>query len=575
MNIKKLISNTFLRATLLVLAGFAVGWLAFHRSQPQTKVETVVSENKSTVWTCSMHPQIRRDGPGQCPLCGMDLIPLSQNTAQMDPNAISMTGDAARIAEVQTSIVASGDLQKEVRLYGRIQADERLVGTQSAHLAGRIEQLLVNFTGEEIRKGQVIAKIYSPDMLSAQQELFESLKMKDSSLISASRDKLRQWKLTGEQIAEMEKSGKVKSVFDIAATVSGIVTAKKVNMGDYVQQGTALYEIADLSRVWALFDAYETDLPWIRIGDKVAFNLQSSPGREFQGTVSFIDPIINQQTRVAQVRVEVANPGNLLKPGMFATGLLKNRMATGEKSLVIPQSAVLWTGTRSIVYVKVPGAAEPTFVLREVTLGPDLGKNYVVEAGLEDGEEIVTGGTFNVDASAQLMGKPSMMNSQADTTAIQPQTMRIPSTPELNAQIMKLFQIYDVLKNSLVDSDSKKASSAAAQLVADLKAADMNLVGKDQMDSWMDLVATMESESIKISKSTDIEVQRQSFSTVSNALYTVLKMYGASEKIYYQYCPMAFNNKGAYWLSETNKIRNPFFGKSMLTCGETKEVIMN
>lgn len=410
MKINKLIKNTYLRMSIILIAGFILGWLVFHRSQTIQKSETVVSEKKSTIWTCSMHPQIRRDAPGQCPICGMDLIPLIQDAAQIDPNSISMTEDAARIAEVETTIVTSQEPVKEVRLYGKIQADERLFQTQSAHLAGRIEQLLINFTGEEVHKGQAIAQIYSPSVMTAQQELFEALKMKDTAIISAARDKLRQWKFTDGQIADIESSGKVKSVFDVTATVSGIVTAKKVNRGDYVQQGSALYEIADLSHVWALFDAYESDLPWIRQGDKVTFTLQSLPGQEFNGTISFIDPIINAQTRVAQLRVDVGNTGNILKPGMFATGHLKNRLATKGNSLIIPQSAVLWTGTRSIVYIKVQGASQPTFMMREITLGPDLGNSYVVIEGLMEGEEIVTNGTFNIDASAQLLGKPSMMH---------------------------------------------------------------------------------------------------------------------------------------------------------------------
>ncbi|TSA31705.1 MAG: efflux RND transporter periplasmic adaptor subunit [Porphyromonadaceae bacterium] len=575
MKINKLIKNTYLRMSLLLIAGFFSGWLVFHRSQTVQKSETVVSEKKSTIWTCSMHPQIRRDAPGQCPICGMDLIPLIQDAAQIDPNSISMTEDAARIAEVQTTVVTRQEPVKEVRLYGKIQADERLLQTQSAHLAGRIEQLLINFTGEEVRKGQTIAQIYSPLMVTAQQELFEALKMRDTSIISAARDKLRQWKFTDGQIAEIERSGNVKSVFDVTATVSGIVTAKKVNKGDYVQQGSALYEIADLSHVWALFDAYESDLPWIKQGDKVTFTLQSLPGKEFNGVIAFIDPVINPQTRVARLRVEVANSGNILKPEMFATGYLKNRLASQGKSLVIPQSAVLWTGIRSIIYIKVQGASQPTYMMREITLGPDLGDSYVVLDGLEEGEEIVTNGTFNIDASAQLMAMPSMMNRKKDSTIAPDATKRITTNPDLQVQLANMYSAYKELKNAFVNSDVKKASAAAGHITDKLKKVDMNLIGQDQMDSWMDHVKTLESESQRIIKSSDIDQQRQSFSVISNVLYKVLKSYGTSEPVYYQYCPMAFNNKGAYWLSESDKISNPYFGQSMLTCGETREIIKN
>lgn len=410
MNIKNLLKNTYLRTIMMILSGFILGWLAFHQPAAVKGPEPTVTGKAGTIWTCAMHPQIRSDKPGLCPLCAMDLTPLNQDAVMVDPNTITMTGDAARIAEVQTTVVTSGKPEKEIRLYGKIQADERLVQTQPSHLAGRIEQLMVNFTGEQVTRGQVIARIYSPSLVTAQQELFEVLKMKDTLLISAARDKLRQWKFTDGQIAEMENSGKTKSVFDVTATVSGIVTAKKVNTGDYVQQGSALYEIADLSHVWALFDAYESDLSWIKTGNQVTFSLQSIPGKAFAGVVAFIDPTINTQTRVAQLRVDVANAGGLLKPGMFATGRIMTKLSIQGNSLIIPKSAVLWTGPRSIIYIRVPGAAEPTFLLREITLGPDLGDYYVILDGLEAGEEIVTNGTFNIDAAAQLMGKASMMN---------------------------------------------------------------------------------------------------------------------------------------------------------------------
>jgi Cu(I)/Ag(I) efflux system membrane fusion protein len=411
--------------------------------------------------------------------------------------------------------------------------------------------------------------------MTAQQELFEALKMKDTSIISAAREKLKQWMFTDGQISEIEKSGQVKTNFDVKATVSGIVTERKVNKGDYVQQGTPLFEIADLSHVWAQFDAYESDLPWIKKGDQVTFTLQSFPGKEFGGKIAFIDPVINALTRVAQVRVEVNNSGNLLKPEMFATGYLTNRLAVEGNSLIIPQSAVLWTGTRSIVYVKIPDAAEPTFQMREITLGPDLGNSLVVLEGLNEGDEIVTNGTFNIDASAQLLGKPSMMNGQPDSAKPVKSIERVAADPALKTQIGNAYSAYLELKNAFVESDAKKSSQAAGKFNLKLKSIDMNLVGSKQMDGWMQQIKTLDAESQNIVKSADIEQQRQSLSVISNVLYEVLKMYGTNEPVYYQFCPMAFDNKGAYWLSESDKISNPYFGQAMLTCGKTTEVIKN
>jgi Cu(I)/Ag(I) efflux system membrane fusion protein len=411
MKIKKIISNKYIRGILLVLAGLLLGRIIFHRPhEEKAKQEITADENKKTIWTCAMHPQIRMDHPGKCPICGMN------------PDAVVMTEEGIKLAEVQTSIVSRQKPVKKIQLYGKIQADERLVQTQSAHIPGRIEKLFVNFTGKEVRQGQSIAQIYSPELVIAQKELLEALKMKEMQpgLLDAAREKLRQWKFTDSQIADIENSGAAKTVFDVYATVSGIVTNKSVNVGDYVSQGAPLYEIADLSHLWALFDAYETDLPWIKKGDRITFALESQPGKEFNGTVSFIDPVINPQTRTASVRVEITNAGNLLKPDMFATGVLTAHLASSGSSLVIPQTSVLWTGTRSVVYVKLADAKEPSFVMREITLGPALSNSFVVLDGLKKGEEIVTNGTFSVDASAQLEGKPSMINPMGGKTNSMP-----------------------------------------------------------------------------------------------------------------------------------------------------------
>lgn len=401
---------------IVLIAGIFLGWLFFHNSHSENEKTEVETEAKETIWTCSMHPQIRMDKPGLCPICAMDLIPLSsENHSAVNDDAIQMTEEAIQLANVSTSVVSKMKATKDVRLFGKIQSDERLVQTQSAHIAGRIEKLFVNFTGEKVSQGQVIASIYSPELVTAQNELLELLKMKNiqNNILEASRQKLRQWKLSDEQISEIEKSGVAKNNFEIKATTSGIVISKNVNVGDYVTQGMSLYEIANLSSVWALFDAYETDLPWIKVGDKIDFTVQSLPGNKFSGTISFIDPVINSGTRVSKLRVEVNNSSNELMPEMFITGNLEANLKNYDNSIVIPQSSVLWTGKRSIVYLKMPDAKEPTFIMQEVTLGPSLGSSYVITEGLKEGDEVVTNGAFSIDASAQLAGKPSMMNIES------------------------------------------------------------------------------------------------------------------------------------------------------------------
>jgi Cu(I)/Ag(I) efflux system membrane fusion protein len=193
-----------------------------------------------------------------------------------------------------------------------------------------------------------------------------------------------------------------------------------VNTGDHVAQGTVLFDIADLSKVWIMFDAYESDLQFLHIGEKLSFTLQALPGTNFTGNIIFIDPVIDPITRVAKVRVETENQSGILKPEMFATGIVSSVLSKYTENVVIPESAVLWTGKRSVVYVKQPGSSEPVFKIREVELGPMLGDTYVITSGLSEGEEIVTNGTFSVDAAAQLEGKPSMMNPTGGQTSSMP-----------------------------------------------------------------------------------------------------------------------------------------------------------
>jgi membrane fusion protein, copper/silver efflux system len=408
---KAILKNKYIKGTIFVLAGLILGWILFHNSNKENTAKTEVKN--AVVWTCSMDPQVRKDKPGKCPICGMDLIPLEQLTSKVNPDAVQLDEGSVELANVQTSIISKQKPVKEIRLYGKVQADERLVQTLTAHVPGRIEQLYISFTGDRVRTDQMIALIYSPELNTAQQELLEALKYKDSNplMVNAAKEKLKQWKLSETQISDIETSRKVKENFEVCSTVNGTVINKRVNVGDHVSIGQAMFEVVDLSHIWVMFDAYESDLQWVKTGSQIGFSVQSIPDKEYSGTISFIDPVINPQTRVAKVRVEVSNTDGLLKPEMFATGSLRT-VLSAENKLVVPKSAVLWTGEQSVVYVKDKSAQKPTYQRRTVKLGTETGNYFIVESGLDVGEEVVTNGTFAVDAAAQLSGKPSMMNNQ-------------------------------------------------------------------------------------------------------------------------------------------------------------------
>ncbi len=582
---KNVFNNKYLKYGLFILGGLFLGWLFFHSPEKSEEKHNHASETaEATVWTCSMHPQIRMEKPGKCPICGMDLIPLNKSDAVVDPAAVHFTKEAAALANVSTSIVSKQKPEKEVRLYGKIQQDERLLQSLVAHVPGRIEKLMVNFTGETIKKGQVLAVIYSPELITAQQEFFEAIKTRDTQpeIYEAVKEKLSFWKLSEAQIAAIESSGKIKTNFEVYSTTTGVVTARRVNSGDYISQGTVLYEIADLSKVWALFDAYETDLPFLNEGNKISFTVQAVPGQTFTGNITFIDPVIDPATRVSKVRVEVDNRNGRLKPEMFATGMVNANLAEYRNNFIIPRSAVLWTGKRSIVYVKVPESEDPVFKLREIEIGPVLGNSYVVVNGLAEGEEIVTQGAFSVDAAAQLEGKPSMMNTE-DGEAMSghnhSEMGKTPSKPvEVSAsfkkQLNEVFDNYTLMKDAFVKSNAAEVKKTAAKVHQSLSKIDMSLVPEKEHDRWMDLAGKLDNEISKIEKAPNLEQQRVVFSSFNTYFYQTVKTFGLSGKtVYYQFCPMANNDKGAYWLSKTEPILNPYFGDEMLTCGEVKETI--
>ncbi len=402
--------------TIILMAGLLFGWLFFHNSGETTEASNDLTEHAedATIWTCSMHPQIRMDKPGKCPICSMDLIPLVTISSEdnVNPDGVQMSESAMKLAEIQTMVVKKDLPNKKIFLLGKVKADERNISELTARFGGRIEKLFVNFTGQNVRKGEKLATIYSPELVTAQKELLEAMEYKQSNptLYEAARNKLKLWDLSESQIDGIEEKGQPQNYFDVLSPVSGTVTIRNIALGDYVKEGNALFQVTDLTRVWVMFEAYESDLPWLKTGDEVEFTVQSVPGKKFSGKVTYIDPFLDPKTRVAYVRVEISNPEQVLKPEMFANGVITPEISGEQKELLIPKTSVLWTGKRAVVYVKSPDSENASFLYREIVLGPEAGDSYIVKEGLAEGEEIAVNGVFRIDAAAQLEGKPSMMN---------------------------------------------------------------------------------------------------------------------------------------------------------------------
>ena len=349
----------------------------------------------------------------------------------------------------------------------------------TAYFPGRLDRLFVDYTGIEVKKGDHLVKIYSPELLVAQEELIQAIHtaaalgassnrlVRDVSndTVHAVREKLRLWGMSPEQIAEVEKNGNVSDDITIYSPISGVAIHKNAVEGMYVETGTRIYTLADLTQLWVKLDAYESDLPWLRYGEAVEFSTPSLPGEMFRGRIAFIDPVLTADTRTVKVRVNVPNTDGRLKPGMFVRAVARPRIASSggvidssladkwicpmhpeivkdeaggcdicgmdlveaeefglltdeeatEMPLVVPATAALLTGKRAVVYVRVPGQDQPTFEGREVVLGARVGDYYIVNHGLLEGERVVTNGAFKIDSAMQIIAKPSMMSPPAET----------------------------------------------------------------------------------------------------------------------------------------------------------------
>ena len=580
----------------ILIVGLLLGWLLFGSSSNKEEEHNhngVTETNQ--MWTCSMHPQIMQPESGDCPICGMDLIPATSSSEGLLADQFKLTENAMALANIQTSIVGNSKTEnKSSKLSGKIVENEEANAVQVSYFSGRIELLNISFTGEKVRKGQLLAAIYSPELYAAQQELITAASLKESQpkLYKAVRNKLKLWKLSENQINQIETSGNVKENVPVYATVSGTVTEKLVEQGDYVKQGQPLLKITNLNTVWGNFDVFENQIEHFKKGQEVIVTTNAYPNKEFKGKVDFIDPVLNTKTRTVTLRVVLNNQNDEFKPGMFVQANIERVLVDKTAILTIPSSAVLWTGERSVVYIKT-NPDLPIFEMREVVLGNQLANEYEVLEGLLVGNEIVSNGTFTVDAAAQLQGKKSMMNKEGgktttgheghlgmeENTSINNENHtnmneRIKVSKDFQNQINAVFNDYIKLKDALVKDDSKNVVGESKKLIDNLSKVDMKLLtDKEAHNHWMSLEKQLKASATTISKTSNIKEQRNHFKHLSSHLINTVQLFGVNEKVFVEFCPMADNNNGAYWMSKEEKVINPYFGDAMLTCGEVKQII--
>ncbi len=372
----------------------------------------------------------------------------------------TMSPEAKMLAQVQTQVVKREKAERILRTVGMVFDAETRLATLTARIAGRLDAVFIDYTGVKVKKGDPMVTIWSPTLIQSEVELFESMRSGDTEgIIRGAKEKLMQYGMTQEQVNRIIANKKPEEYITLKAPISGIVMKKMAILGQFVKEGQDMFVINDLSHVWVELDAYEPDLPWIRYGQEVTFTTPSFPGKTFKGTVIFINPVLDMPTRTVKVRVDVPNPDYALKPHMFVNAEIRSEVdahghvvksewagkyicpfhpeevssvpgicpkskqplqpatAYGYSGvqnpvlpMVIPQSAILFTGERSLVYVEVPNQPQPTYEQRDVTLGPRVGNSYVVYSGLKVGERVVVKGNFQIDSSVQILGEPSMMN---------------------------------------------------------------------------------------------------------------------------------------------------------------------
>jgi Cu(I)/Ag(I) efflux system membrane fusion protein len=563
----------------------------------------------------------------------MDLIPASSEGGDIGPRQISFSQEALKLMEIDTTAVQRRFVTADIRMVGKIDYDETRVKHITAWVPGRIDRLYVDFTGIKVEKGDHMVYLYSKELLADQRALLaaiagaQSIKPESSDLASrlksanveAVRTRLRLRGLNDEQIAEIETAGEPVTHLTIYSPIGGVVIEKSATEGMYVDVGTRIYTVADLSKLWVKLDAYESDLPWIRYGQEVEFSTEAYPGQVFKGVISFHDPVLNAKTRTVKVRVNVDNPDGKLKPEMFVRAVLRAKVARGgavmdsnlegkwicpmhpsvvktqpgacdicemdlvttdslytavgapnEPPLVIPATAPLITGKRAVVYVQVPDANKPTFEGREVVLGPRAGDYYLVTEGLAEGEIVVTNGNFKIDSALQIQAKPSMMSAEDGRKR---EVFEVPH--EYRGQLWGVVQQYFPLQAALAGDDKDGAARVADKMLGVLSAVDIGLVSGKAHDVWMDNSMKIKAALDKIKEAEGIERMREEFEKLSNELIAVVEQFGAhgANTLYKLNCPMAFDNKGADWLQMDEDTHNPYFGASMLKCGQVVQVI--
>lgn len=384
-------------------------------------MSTKTGERKVLYWYDPMHPAYKSDKPGTAPDCGMTLVPKyaeDESMAKMPVGTVAISAEKQTLAGVRTTIVERKSLIRNIRTTAQIVADETKIAHVHVKVAGYIEQVYIDYVGKLVKKGEPLFTLYSPDLVSTEEEYliarrgdatlgsapFQEVSQGAQSLLKSTRQRLKLWDISDEQIKQIDETGKVSKDLTFYSPITGFVTDRKAFPQTSVTPDTELYTVADLSTVWANADIYEYEVPFVHLGQRVSLALSYYPGKIYSGRISYIYPTVDSQSRTVKVRIEIPNPGFALKPQMFADAQLQVDYGT---QILVPQEAVLDSGTEQQVFVVHPGGM---FEPRKIKLGPVVEGNVAVLSGLRPGETVVTSGNFLIDSESRL--KSSMGGMQ-------------------------------------------------------------------------------------------------------------------------------------------------------------------
>lgn len=589
------------KALALLCAGMVLGalLLSLRKSAPTPAADEHTGhahsqEQAGALWTCSMHPQVQSQEPGLCPICGMDLIQASSvegSAAEPMAGQIMLGERAKKLARLRTAEVSTLALDGQTReLLGRVSEDEEGASVVTSWVGGRIEKLYTRVTGEQLKRGQAVASIYSPEVYATHRELLAAISQLERlgeapqlarstarGQLEAARQKLRLMGISSSELAKMERAEKAWTRLTIRSTTSGTILERLVSQGNYIKVGEPLLRVASLDEVWVLLDAYESDLGQVSVGQSVKLSVSAYPERTFTGEISFIEPTLDARTRTTPLRVVVKNEEGLLKPGMYARATLEAQLVAPGAAipLAIPASAPLFAGERALVYVEKQSVEEGSiYEGRMVKLGERVQGMYPVLAGLSLGERVVTHGAFVLDSDLQIRGGLSLMARPDDTQSSPLDDVRSLQPASLTA-LSPLLRGYLDVQELLAQDDLKGAKKRASDWKGDLEGIALGEENGEVQRTWQELQRRLLAGASQISEAQTLEAARGHFLALTGAVSEVLRRFGnpADVKVRLAYCPMAFDSRGGHWFQRAEVVDNVYYGESMRQCGEIQETL--